>query len=215
MGFFHGLLVLGGAYLLGSIPFGMILARRFHGIDVREGGSKNIGAANVARLVGRPMGVATLVLDAAKGFFPVLLVGFFFADSPRQDALVYFSFHAVASIDKTAFWVAATGLAALLGHCYPVWLRFRGGKGVATALGVMLGVAPLAAVAGLMAFAIVVAVFRVASIGSIIGVALSVPVAYLTGGVMPAALAATMGVVVILRHHENFRRLMSRSEHEL
>ncbi|HTT70768.1 MAG TPA: glycerol-3-phosphate acyltransferase, partial [Anaeromyxobacteraceae bacterium] len=110
-----------GAFLLGSVPFGLLLTRLFTGEDVRRVGSGNIGASNVTRAAGRTAGALTLLLDAAKAALPMLLV------------------RALAGAgDQAEGWVVATGLAAFLGHLYPPWLRFRGGKGVATALGVFL-----------------------------------------------------------------------------
>src|ERR1700741_2575834 len=114
------------AYLLGSIPFGLLLAKLLAGSDIRKSGSGNIGATNVARVVGPAAGILTLVLDVAKGAAAVWLAGRFTEQS------------------STAMPLAA--VVALLGHCFPVWLKFKGGKGVATALGVFLMLSPLAAV---------------------------------------------------------------------
>src|SRR5258708_15459564 len=120
------LLIPFAAYLLGSIPFGLLLTKLFGGGDVRKSGSGNIGATNVARVVGPLAGVLTLVFDTAKGMAAVRLAGRFTGES--------------------ATWMMIAALAVLLGHCFPVWLKFRGGKGVATALGVFLALCPLAAV---------------------------------------------------------------------
>src|SRR5258706_8084866 len=116
------LLVLVASYLAGSIPTGVLLGR-LRGIDPRAHGSGNIGATNVARTLGKGLGVLTLVIDCAKGAGPVLVT---------------------RALDLPAEWVAAAGGAAVLGHVFPVWLRFKGGKGVATALGVFLSLAPAA-----------------------------------------------------------------------
>src|SRR5579859_3414563 len=117
-------LILTAAYFLGSIPFGSILAKLFAGSDIRKSGSGNIGATNVARVAGPAAGIFTLTLDVAKGAASVWLAGRFTEQS------------------STAMTLA--GVAVLLGHCFPVWLKFKGGKGVATALGVFLMLAPLA-----------------------------------------------------------------------
>src|SRR5271169_2107289 len=109
-------------YLLGSIPFGLIFAKILGGKDVRTAGSGNIGATNVSRVAGPLAGILTLLLDAAKGYAAVLL--------------------AARLSDDTAMWLVIAGFSALLGHCYPVWLRFKGGKGVATAAGVFLALSP-------------------------------------------------------------------------
>jgi glycerol-3-phosphate acyltransferase PlsY len=113
------------AYMLGSLPFGLWLAKLFGGTDIREQGSGNIGASNVTRVVGPLPGILTLILDATKGAFAVWLAGRF--------------------MQRSDIWMMAAGLCALMGHCFPIWLKFKGGKGVATALGVFLVICPLAA----------------------------------------------------------------------
>jgi len=139
--------ILLAAYLLGSIPFGMLFAGIFGGADIRRTGSGNIGAANVTRVVGPAAGVLTLILDAAKGAAAVWLAARFSQDS--------------------ATWMMLAGIAALLGHCFPPWLKFKGGKGVATALGIFLVLNPASAVAALLVFILVVATWRYVSLGSI------------------------------------------------
>src|SRR5215475_4910310 len=129
-------LLIAAAYLLGSIPFGLILAKILGGKDVRKSGSGNIGATNVTRVAGPAAGILTLLLDAAKGAAAVWLTGRF--------------------SEQSAATIMLAGIAALVGHCFPVWLKFKGGKGVATALGVFLALAPLAALGGLLFFLIVV-----------------------------------------------------------
>ena len=132
------------AYLLGSIPFGLLLTRLFTKTDVREVGSGNIGAANVTRVAGPLPGLLTLAFDAAKGGFAVLLAA-------------HYSNH-----DAASMMLAAD--AALVGHCYPVWLRFKGGKGVATGLGVFTALAPLAGLSALAVFIIVALTWRFSSL---------------------------------------------------
>src|SRR5437660_10620593 len=136
------------AYLLGSIPFGLILARLFGATDIRNEGSGNIGASNVTRVVGPLPGVLTLILDAAKGALAVWVAGHFTLQSD--------------------VWMMAAGFSALLGHCFPVWLKFRGGKGVATALGVFLIICPTAALLDLVLFTIVVSYSRYSSLSSLV-----------------------------------------------
>ena len=135
------------AYLLGSIPFGLILTKAFGRGDVRKVGSGNIGATNVARAAGLAAGVLTLVLDVAKGAGAVLL-----AERLSNDS---------------ATWMMIAGLAALIGHCFSVWLRFKGGKGVATAAGVFLVLSTLACLGALLLFFLVVIFWRYVSLGSI------------------------------------------------
>lgn len=176
------------AYLCGSIPFGLFIARAASGKDVREVGSGNIGATNVARAAGRPAAVATLLLDALKGLLPV-----FFA--PRDPG-----------------WLpAACALCAVLGHCFPVWLRLRGGKGVATGLGVSLALAPWAAAAGALTWIVLYKIFRISSVGSLAGAAAALAVAAFTADRFALyALAAISGLIVV-RHQGNIRRLLGRT----
>src|SRR5262250_2995606 len=135
------------AYLLGSIPFGLMLTKIFGGKDVRKSGSGNIGATNVARIVGPAAGILTLLLDTAKGAAAVWLAGRY--------------------TEQNAAAIMLAGIAALLGHCFPAWLKFKGGKGVATALGVFVMLSPLAALGGVLFFLIVVLVWRYVSLGSV------------------------------------------------
>jgi acyl phosphate:glycerol-3-phosphate acyltransferase len=142
-----GLVLLLVSYLLGSIPFGVIFAKLFGGADVRKSGSGNIGATNVARVAGPMAGALTLLLDAAKGWLAVWLAG--------------------RAMHGEAGLLVAAGFFALLGHCFPPWLRFRGGKGVATAAGVFAALCPEAMVAGLILFALVVWFWRYVSLASL------------------------------------------------
>ena len=141
------LLLVGPAYLLGSIPFGLLFARLFGRGDIRQAGSGNIGAANVTRVAGPLPGILTLAFDAAKGAFAVWLAAHFTAHSAKAMMLA--------------------GLAALLGHCFTVWLRFKGGKGVATGFGVFAVLCPLAALAAALLFVLVAVFWRFISLASI------------------------------------------------
>ena len=191
------------SYLLGSIPFGYILVRVFQGIDVRSIGSGNIGATNVARSGRKGLAIATLVLDAFKGWLPVFLV-LTLPGIPVSNAA---QLHTLA---------AAAGLAALIGHTYPVWLGFKGGKGVATGLGLFLALAPMTALIALLIFAATVAVTRYVSLGSILGTA-SVPavLCWLERDSFPAPallLCAAAALLVIFRHRQNIGRLWAGTE---
>ena len=194
------------AYLLGSIPFGYILVRLFRGEDVRLTGSGNIGATNVARKA--PMlGALTLILDAAKGFLAVALAFKTGAHAWNSGS------HGVNPITVAA--VAAVFV--ILGHLFPVWLKFRGGKGVATSAGVFVALAPKALVISLIIFAVIVAAFRYVSLASIVAVAVFPLIAYVTQDYHDsAALLAAMcviAVLVIAKHEGNIRRLLSGTEH--
>jgi glycerol-3-phosphate acyltransferase PlsY len=185
-------------YLLGSIPFGYLFVRARSGGDIRAMGSGNIGATNVARAAGWSIGVATLVLDVAKGFFAVWLAGHF------SDGNIRFMMYA--------------GLAAILGHVFPVWLRFSGGKGVATALGVFFAICWAAAAVAVAIFAIVVIFWRYVSLASVSAAAalpLLVYVLYAPGHAPPVAVSTCTllaAVLVIVKHRENIERLMAGTE---
>jgi glycerol-3-phosphate acyltransferase PlsY len=181
-------------YLLGSIPFGFILVRSFRGEDIRQVGSGNIGATNVAR--SSPLlGIFTLALDAAKGFAAVALTLFLFPGRPVLAATV--------------------GLFAIAGHMFPVWLHFRGGKGVATGLGSFILLAPKAVLLAAVIFALIILVFRYVSLGSIVAVFLFPLLVILIDRNLcnPAlALIATASLLIVLRHHANIRRLIAGTE---
>lgn len=179
------------AYLVGSIPFGLILGK-VAGIDVRQGGSGNIGATNVTRLVGKKIGVATLFFDVAKGFLPMITAG------------------AMGAGDNT---ILLCGLAAFVGHLYPVYLKFRGGKGVATALGVFLYLNPLAVVFCIIAFVSVVYFSGFVSVGSLIAAALMpLLVLVLQGSGNTMWCAFFIALLIWFKHWENISRLMRKEE---
>ena len=179
------------AYLLGSVPTGYILGARA-GIDVRKSGSGNVGATNVARVVGRRQGIATLVADALKGFIPVFVAG-----------------HLNVGSRAAAF----AGTAAFLGHLYPVFLGFRGGKGVATALGVFLGLAPLTTLVLIAIFATAVLATRIVSLSSIIAAA-AAPVVLWFFSYPPDVIGtgAFLAIMIIWRHRANIARLVAGTE---
>jgi glycerol-3-phosphate acyltransferase PlsY len=186
------------AYLLGSIPFGYVLVRIFRGQDIRLTGSGNIGATNVARSGAKGLGAATLVLDAVKGLLAVWTASQLAAG--ESSALPHMS-------------VAA--LAAVLGHMFPVWLGFKGGKGVATALGVFILLFPKALLLSLAIFILIVAATRYVSLGSILA-AIAFPVAgYFVDGANWQALLPVWIVValIVIKHHQNIRRLLAGNEH--
>lgn len=191
------------SYLLGSIPFGYILVRTFHGVDVRSIGSGNIGATNVARSGGKGLAIATLLFDTLKGWLPVFLV-LTLPGIPNSGPV---EVHTLATI---------AALAAVIGHMFPVWLGFQGGKGVATGLGVFLALAPVAALIALALFAAVFFVTHYVSLGSILGAA-ALPVAlwWLARDSFSAPaliMCATVALLVILRHHKNIGRLLAGTE---
>ncbi len=179
------------AYLLGSIPFGVIFAR-LNKVDLRQHGSGNIGATNVARTLGKKLGVLTLVGDALKGVAAVALA----------DSLLSNPAH-----------IAFAGLFAFLGHLFPVFLKFRGGKGVATGLGIFLYLMPLPTLASMAVFGISLWMWNFVSLSSIVAAA-SIPLLALLFSADQAyiALASVVAVLVIIRHHANISRLMNGTE---
>ena len=183
------------SYLLGSIPFGYLLVRAFCGQDVRQTGSGNIGATNVSR-TSKGLGALTLVLDALKGLTAVVITRMNFPGN------------------KTLLGAAA--LFAIVGHMFPVWLRFRGGKGVATGLGSFIVLTPKTILVMLAIFVVIFLVFRYVSLASILTVALFPLLAWIldpdraTSRVLPFIAAASL--LIILKHHENIRRLLEHTE---
>ncbi len=190
------LLSLGG-YLAGSIPFGYLLGRLVLGVDVRQIGSANIGGTNVARAGGKALGVTVIVLDALKAVVPVVVARRLLGDAPRAELLV-----------------VAVALSAFVGHLFPVWLGFKGGKGVATALGIFVVLAPWAAVAGIAAYAVAYGATRISSVGSLAGTGACAGTAFLLRG--PASPVSWAGLalagLILLRHRENIRRILSGEE---
>jgi len=194
-------LILAVAYLIGSIPSGYLIVRATEGEDVREKGSGGTGATNVSRSAGKGAGILTLILDVIKGVFVVFLAGIL------SDGLFPFA-------DWT---IAFAGVLAILGHIFPVWLRFRGGKGVATALGVFLMLEPIVVVIALVVFAITFALTRYVSLASLVAIS-SITIAILALTLfdpfeLPNAIAALLSAgLVIFAHRANIQRLIAGSE---
>lgn len=190
------------SYLLGSIPFGYILVRLFKKQDIRATGSGNIGATNVARSGAKGLAAATLVLDVAKGSAAVWIAQHYYLK---------------ATLDQVFTLTAFAALCVVAGHCFTVWLNFKGGKGVATALGAFLLLTPKGALVGLAVFIAEMLIFRFVSLGSIFG-AIAIPVAtYFFGvpGMTGLGFLTASCLVVIVKHHQNIRRLMSGTEPKL
>jgi len=192
------LLLVVGAYLLGSIPFGLIFSRIFVSKDLREHGSGNIGATNVSRVAGPVAGILTLLFDAAKGAAAVWI--------------------AARIADQAANAMMFAGLGALLGHCFPVWLKFKGGKGVATALGVYLVLCPFAAIIAVILFLLVVLFWRYVSLGSLSATAVMPLLVYFLwapGHAPPLVISlGTLfaAVLIFFKHDANLQRLLEGTE---
>ena len=181
------------AYLIGSVPFGLILTRLAGAGDVRQIGSGNIGATNVLRTGRKGLALATLALDVLKGALPVWLAYRYLG--PDMAVVV--------------------GLGAVLGHCFPVWLKFKGGKGVATAAGVVVALTPAVAAIATGVFLLVVLTTRYVSLASILGAIAAAPGAYLVGYVQAAELYLLLALVIVLKHAGNIRRLTQGNESRL
>ncbi|WP_044563458.1 glycerol-3-phosphate 1-O-acyltransferase PlsY [Azospirillum sp. B4] len=204
------LLALAGGYLLGSIPFGLVLAYLGGYGDIRKIGSGNIGATNVLRTGNKPLAVATLVLDSGKGAIAVGLahcLALSFLPSPDAPHLA----------------ALAAGGGAMLGHTFPVWLGFKGGKGVATALGVLLATSWPVGVIACLTWLLVAVLFRISSLSALVALALAPVVAWFLPTVCPvaagfgaggaeAALALAIAILVWIRHHANISRLLAGTE---
>ncbi|MEQ8310850.1 MAG: glycerol-3-phosphate 1-O-acyltransferase PlsY [Sphingopyxis sp.] len=186
-------LLIAGGYLLGSIPFGIILTRLFGAGDLRQIGSGNIGATNVLRTGRKGLAAATLLLDGAKGAAAVLLAPQFAPELDQHAAMI-------------------AGAAAMIGHCYPVWLKFRGGKGVATLLGLALALAwPIGLVfAGVWLAAVLL--LRISSLGGMLGAVSAPAAAFALGYPVYGAGLAGLAVIVLWRHRENIARLRAGTE---
>lgn len=189
-----GLIVL--SYLLGAIPFGLVLARVVKGVDLREVGSGNIGATNAMRVMGKPLGLLVFLLDAAKG---ALVILFLVPLVARPEAEI-----------QTA---VGAGIAAVLGHCFPVFLSFRGGKGVATGCGALATFNPWIFVAGGLVWIVVLAVFRWVALASIC-MGLAFPVAAWLLGAEPLVIvgAGLLSVLILARHRSNMERMLAGTE---
>ena len=197
---YHWLLPV-AAYILGSIPFGLLIVKITAGTDIREKGSGNIGAANVARNAGPVAGALTLFLDAAKGYLAVWLAGYFAHGSVR--------------------WMAFAAVAAVIGHMFPIWLRFHGGKGVATGLGVFIPICWQAVAAGIVLWLLVVIFWRYSSLGSIVAAAAMPVFVYLLYAPPHAppdivTISTTLvAVLIIFKHRSNIQRLIAGEENKL
>jgi acyl phosphate:glycerol-3-phosphate acyltransferase len=184
------------AYLVGSVPFAIVLVRLFRGVDVRTQGSGNAGATNVLRTAGKALAIGTMLLDVGKGVLAVLLM---------------------QSVTYDARWLGGAALAAVLGHVFPVWFGFRGGKGVATAIGGFAVLSPWAVLTAVGAFALVIATTRLVSLGSITAACL-LPLVLRTLFHAPDAVviaAAATTVVLVVSHRANIRRLLEGTERRL
>jgi glycerol-3-phosphate acyltransferase PlsY len=185
-----------GAYLVGAIPFGLLFGRALGGVDVRSAGSGNIGATNVLRAAGKKAALFTLLADCLKGLIPVLLAAHIFSDA----------------------WITVlSGMAAILGHNFPVYLKFKGGKGVATSYGVVLAVAPWTGLICLLAWAGAAALWKYSSLSALVSFAVYPLITFAVhGDSKPQAfLSLYVFALIYYRHRENIKRLLSGTESKI
>ncbi len=183
------------SYALGSVPTGLWLGLKLRGVDIRQHGSKNIGATNTFRVLGKGLGVLTLAGDILKGWVPVVLF---------------------ARLDTWEYLPVLCGLAAILGHTFSLFLWFRGGKGVATSTGVFLGLAPVPTLIAGGVFAIVFAATRMVSAGSISAAAAMIAAVFAIATPVPVRIVTVLvAVLVIVKHHANIRRILKGEESRL
>ncbi len=206
-----GLLVT--AYVIGSIPFSFLVVKLFTGADIRQLGSRNVGATNVARTFGKLPGIIALLLDAAKGYAAVEVARWVTGrpEWPLATAVDASPFH------SRAFWMTLCALIAVLAHMFPVWLRFHGGKGVATATGAFLALDPYAVAAGLIVFLIALISTRFVSLASILGAA-SIPLflRFLTHAPFwTINISIVIAILIIVKHHSNIARLTQGTERRM
>lgn len=210
-----GLLII-AAYLIGSVPFGYIAGKLLRGIDIRKHGSGNPGATNVLRVIGKPAGISVLILDTAKGFLPVYFLAPYLADLAAKSA-------PDTTILPAILWQIICGLAVINGHIFTIFLKFRGGKGVATSIGVIFALSYLAGLCSLGVWALAVLVTRYVSLGSILG-AISLPVWLILwtekpfdkeAGLPLLIFGAVISVTVVIKHRGNIKRLISGTENKI
>lgn len=201
------------SYLIGSIPFSYLVARIASGADIRQAGSRNVGATNVARTAGRGAGILALLLDLTKGYVAIELARWVVSRPDWPFAAV-----SPSPLHSRVMWIALAGLIAVLGHMFPVWLRFHGGKGVATAAGVFLALDPIVIVAAAIVFIIALLTTRFVSLASILSAA-SVPIFFRflahDAPFWRIVISIVIAIVVITKHHSNIARLTQGTERRM
>ena len=219
------MLVIVIAYFIGSIPFGYLIVRAREGADIRETGSGGTGATNVSRRAGKVAGLVTLLLDALKGASAVLITRMFlglssFSLGVRTSGNIFQALEIDVSVQSANWWLAAAAIAVILGHIFPVWLGFRGGKGVATGVGVFLVLAPIAVGFAAVVFLLIVWLTRYVSLGSVVA-ATTIPLFVLlqhefirpVRDLLPLLSAASAGaLLIVFAHRQNIRRLLQGTE---
>ncbi len=210
-------------YLLGSIPFGLVLCKLFGYGDVRKIGSGNIGATNVLRTGNKLLALATLILDSGKGAIAVLVVSIFLVQ-PEYGTGIGSCLNPetkiwercglpVKSSENSLLIPLLAGLGALIGHCYPIWLKFKGGKGVATTLGTLLVAVPLVGVIACAIWLLMASIFRISSLAALIAIGLTPIISHtLYQDSSISLICAVIAVLVYFKHHENIKRILTGKE---
>ena len=201
------------SYLIGSIPFSYLVVRLVAGADIRQHGSRNVGATNVARSFGKAPGIIALLLDLAKGYGAIVLARWIVSQPAWP-----FAGSGTSPLESREMWIALAGLLAVIGHVFPVWLRFHGGKGVATAAGVFLALDPIVFAAGMLVFLIVLIATRFVSLASIVSAASMPLFLRFLANQAPfwrIVIAVVISLIVIVKHHSNIARLAQRRERKL
>lgn len=189
------------SYLIGSVPWGLVLCKIFGLGDIRSIGSGNIGATNVLRTGNKPLALATLILDSSKGALAVGLYAALFVLYHGPDLPAHFN-----------TMLVLMGLGAILGHCFPVWLGFKGGKGVATTLGTLLAAAPWAGLGACLIWLVTALVFRISSAAALAAMAFTPVITFFAYGPTPALIHLLISGLVWYRHKENVKRLLKGEE---
>ncbi len=194
------IIILLTGYLIGSIPFGLILCRIFGYGDIRKIGSGNIGATNVLRTGNKLLALLTLLLDSGKGVMAVIV-----------------AYMIAGAWDWSAYgiWACLAGLAAILGHTFPVWLKFRGGKGVATTLGTLLAVMPVTGIIACLSWLFSALLGRISSLAALTAMIVAPAASYFFYGQNPAIINAVISLLVIIRHKDNIRRIFRGEEAQI
>ena len=203
MPYFIASLFLIASYLIGSIPFGLLISKH-QGVDLRTEGSGNIGTTNAVRVLGKKLGVLTGILDVFKGMFIIIIIKILELTNIWHNPFI---------IGEDSLY-ALYGLAAVLGHVFPVFLKFKGGKAVATSFGALVATAPLASLVVVINFAILVATTGYVVLGSSIGALMAIPSAFLfyTDNLYSNLILSIMVIIIIIRHKGNFERLIKGTE---
>ncbi len=198
-------------YLLGSIPFGLLLTKIFTDQNIQNIGSGNIGATNVLRTGSKKLAALTLLLDAGKGAVLIILINNFTNTKPINNSYFGQSLP-LLSEDKLLLILLSIGLISIIGHCFPIWLKFKGGKGVATAVGVLLAAVPYAGLAAIITWIALTVTLRISSLSALISAAIAPIVAFFIYGQTPAIICALIALLIWVRHKENIKRILNGTE---